>query len=102
MSGGYTDLIKKATAAPDADLPAIETLMRDEVFHSTLDWQSASQFKRGAKKAYRILRMDREAPRLTRAQVNAHAAETRGAHRKFSQFGDESFACDACFDAVAK
>lgn len=27
--------------------------MRSEVFHSTLDWQSAAEFRQGARKAYK-------------------------------------------------
>lgn len=32
--------------------------MREEIFHSTLDWQSARQFRQGARKAFEIYRGD--------------------------------------------
>jgi hypothetical protein len=39
----------------------IEHIMRDEVFHSTLDWQSKAEFNRGAREAARLLAADRPA-----------------------------------------
>jgi hypothetical protein len=30
-------------------------VMRLDVFHSTLDWQSRAEFRRGARKAWRVL-----------------------------------------------
>jgi hypothetical protein len=50
----YADLIAKATGAADDLLPILEKIMREDVFHSTLDWQSASQFRSGARKALAI------------------------------------------------
>lgn len=32
----------------------IEDIMRNDVFHSTLDWQTPEQFAEGAKRAYEI------------------------------------------------
>lgn len=50
----YADLIAAATGAADELLPILENIMREEVFHSTLDWQSASQFRKGARQALAI------------------------------------------------
>jgi hypothetical protein len=50
----YAELIAKATGAPAELLPILESIMRDEIFHSTLDWQSAAEFREGARKAHRI------------------------------------------------
>lgn len=52
-------MIAKATGAADAALPILEEIMRSEVFHSTLDWQSATEFRRGAKKAYQLYLADK-------------------------------------------
>lgn len=52
----YAQLIGDATGAPDHLLPLLENLMRDEVFHSTLDWQSAAQLADGARQAYDLYR----------------------------------------------
>lgn len=56
---GYLSAIAEATGAPESSLPILEEIMRDEVFHSTLDWQSASEFREGARKAYAIYLEDR-------------------------------------------
>lgn len=51
---GYADLIAEATGAENELLPILEKIMRAEVFHSTLDWQSPAQFRSGARKALKI------------------------------------------------
>jgi len=51
----YSQLIMKATGCAEADIPDVEEIMRDLIFHSTLDWQSRAQFNRGAREAYAFL-----------------------------------------------
>jgi len=48
----YNDLIQQATGAQPYELNVIEAIMREDVFHSTLDWQSAEEFADGAREAY--------------------------------------------------
>ncbi len=55
---GYAADIQKATGAPRHLLGLIENIMRQEVFHSTLDWQTRAEFDRGAKRAYALYRRD--------------------------------------------
>lgn len=50
-SSPYTTLIAAATGAPESRLTILERLMRDEIFHSTLDWQSAEELSEGARRA---------------------------------------------------
>jgi len=50
----YASLIATATGASAGKVAIIENLMREEVFHSTLDWQTAEQLADGARKAYEI------------------------------------------------
>jgi hypothetical protein len=50
----YEAEIKKATNCKDSEISEIEDIMRNIVFHSTLDWQSKKQFKNGAIEAYAI------------------------------------------------
>ena len=64
---GYGQLIQNATGSPEADLGQIENIMREEVFHSTLDWQSREEFAAGARKAFARLREDGEVYDLERA-----------------------------------
>ncbi len=52
----YTSLIAAATGAPESRLALLENLMRDEIFHSTLDWQSVEELADGAKRAHDLYR----------------------------------------------
>ena len=53
-------LIQEATDAPSEDLAQIENIMREEIFHSTLDWQSAEQLSDAARQAFARLNEGRE------------------------------------------
>lgn len=50
----YSADIAEVTGAHRMELPIIERLMRDVIFHSTLDWQTKEQFEAGAREAYEI------------------------------------------------
>jgi hypothetical protein len=52
----YEALIREATSAPEDKLALLESLMREKVFHSTLDWQSASLLADGARRAFDLYR----------------------------------------------
>jgi hypothetical protein len=52
----YEEMIHDATKASFGILDILEDIMRNEVFHSTLDWQTKKQFYAGAKEAYKIYR----------------------------------------------
>lgn len=52
----YASLIAAATGAPESRLALLENLMRDEIFHSTLDWQSAEELAEGARRAHDLYR----------------------------------------------
>ncbi|MFA5138315.1 MAG: hypothetical protein WC728_03700 [Elusimicrobiota bacterium] len=52
----YQDLIIKTTGANPKDAGYIEDIMREDIFHSTLDWQSRAQFVRGAREAAELLK----------------------------------------------
>lgn len=70
----YADLIAAATGAGDDLLPILEKIMREEVFHSTLDWQSASQFRKGARQALVIYE---ENPKFFQAEMAFQRARFR-------------------------
>lgn len=59
MTSWIADLIIKATNCKEEDVDVIENMMRDEIFHSTLDWQTEAQLIDAAKKAYRFLPLRR-------------------------------------------
>lgn len=51
----YQKLIVEATECDPKDAAEIEDIMRDVIFHSTLDWQTKRQFDKGARKAKKLL-----------------------------------------------
>lgn len=53
-------LIQNVTHAPARDLAQIENLMRNEIFHSTLDWQTREQLSEAARQAFVRLNEDRK------------------------------------------
>jgi hypothetical protein len=53
---GYQALIQEATGVLDLEhLERIEDIMRNVIFHSTLDWQSRAQLEKAAREAMQIL-----------------------------------------------
>lgn len=61
----YRNLIIKATGVNAKDAGYVEDIMREDIFHSTLDWQSRTQFVRGAREAVEMLRVYRADPELS-------------------------------------
>jgi hypothetical protein len=55
----YSEIITAATAARGDDAIMIEDIMRTEIFHSTLDWQSRAELELAACKAMIILHANR-------------------------------------------
>ena len=51
----YKAVIVGATGANDKDAALIEDIMRQDIFHSTLDWQTKAQLVKAAKTAKRFL-----------------------------------------------
>jgi hypothetical protein len=67
----YEDAIIEDMRCSRADAAMIEDIMRNEVFHSTLDWQTPAQFRQGARRAAKILEQNRELFENFRAQTRA-------------------------------
>ena len=54
---GYKKSISEVTGETDITrIRLIENCMRDDIFHSTLDWQSLAQFNKGALDAVKLLK----------------------------------------------
>jgi hypothetical protein len=51
------EMICKATGVSPKLAPTIERLMREDIFHSTLDWQTAEELENGAREAYELYRL---------------------------------------------
>lgn len=65
-------LIQGVTGAPARDLALVENIMRDDIFHSTLDWQTREQLTAAAREAFALLQANRQL-------YESHAAEIQAA-----------------------
>ena len=54
-------MIMEDSGCSAADAPMVENIMRNDVFHSTLDWQTRAELRRGARLAYQVLNENRVA-----------------------------------------
>jgi hypothetical protein len=59
MGSPLARIIQSATGAQTNDVALIENIMRDEIFHSTLDWQTREQLADAARRAFVRLSCDR-------------------------------------------
>lgn len=57
--GPYKRDVMKQLGCSTTDAAMVEDIMRNHVFHSTLDWQSAAELQRGAREAWAMLESDR-------------------------------------------
>ena len=55
----YQNAIIEDTGCNPAAAAMIEHIMREDIFHSTLDWQTQAELRRAARKAAKILDEDR-------------------------------------------
>jgi len=62
----YQQIIIEATGVGEKDAGYVEDIMRNDIFHSTLDWQSRAQFERGAREAVEMLMVYRVDPELAK------------------------------------
>jgi len=72
-------LIQAATGATARDIAHIENIMRDEIFYSTLDWQTREQLNDAAREAYALLNENREQYEMSRADSMAMFRQTQAA-----------------------
>jgi len=56
----------------DAQIEEIEESVRQDIFHSTLDWQTRSQLKRGIREAYQLLKKCGSFPEHKELSENTH------------------------------
>jgi hypothetical protein len=59
----YREIIKQATGCTDAEAVEIENVMRDVIFHSTLDWQTRWELEEAARLALEVIRGEALLPR---------------------------------------
>ena len=93
-------------------LPILERIMREEVFHSTLDWQTAHEFNQGAKKAHKIYMGDAafydaehahrgQAYLHFKAEVELNAARESGDAARITE-AERAFAVAAAAELAAR
>jgi hypothetical protein len=71
----YSKLITEATGETNPQrLAEIEESMRQDVFHSTLDWQAKDHLRWGAMEAVKILAATQENPEKPYDSANANLA----------------------------
>lgn len=56
--GVYREIIMGATGCSMVQAAKIEEVMRDDIFHSTLDWQTREQLEQAAREAAKMLGID--------------------------------------------
>lgn len=59
----YRETIKRATGCADAEAVEIEDVMRNVIFHSTLDWQTREELEDAARLAVEVIRRRALLPR---------------------------------------
>lgn len=60
MRNGYQEIIFEATQCNEKDGLIIEEIMREDIYHSTLDWQTREQLHAAAKQAQTLLNQYRK------------------------------------------
>lgn len=70
----YREMIVKALGCTPREADEVEDIMRHDIFHSTLDWQTREQFDEGARQAWELLRqMPKQADGVERDFAEAEA-----------------------------
>lgn len=54
------NIIERETAAESELIPVIERIMREDIFHGPLDWQTAEQLRDAAREAVQIYYSDKD------------------------------------------
>jgi hypothetical protein len=72
-------IIQRTTGAPARDLSLIENIMRDDIFHSTLDWQTREQLVNAARHAFTRLNDNLDLYEFGRARAMAVFRQLRAA-----------------------
>jgi hypothetical protein len=59
----YREIIKRATGCTESQAAKIEDVMRNVIFHSTLDWQTREELEDAARLAVEVIRQEALLPR---------------------------------------
>lgn len=78
----YREMIIKDTNCNLDNAAMIEHIMREDIFHSTLDWQTRAQLRRAALKAAKMLEENRNLYEQECTQARAAFEQMRPAGRQ--------------------
>ena len=59
----YREIIRRATGCTEAQAVKIEDVMRNVIFHSTLDWQTREELEDAARLAVEVIHQEALLPR---------------------------------------
>lgn len=77
--GFYAAEIVRITGCSESEAVVVEEIMRNYLFHSTLDWQTPERYRAGALEAYEVLKEMRGSGLLSESyQRLLRRRETRG------------------------
>lgn len=78
----YREMIIEDTNCNLDNAAMIEHIMREDIFHSTLDWQTRAQLRRAALRAAKMLEENRDLYEQERAQTRAVFEQMRRAEQQ--------------------
>ena len=67
----FTSFSKRPPEPPLNDLTMIENIMRDDIFHITLDWQTGKELSSAARQAFDLLNENRNMNEFSHATAMA-------------------------------
>jgi hypothetical protein len=80
--GCYEKHIIEVVQCSETEATVVEEIMRSEIFHSTLDWQTVEEFRNGAREAYAALSEMRTAGTLPSSYQRTLQSSSRRASRR--------------------
>ena len=78
--GPYQRDIMEQLRCTAEEAQIVETIMRENIFHSTLDWQTKKEFQSGARKAWKLFLSKREFFESHHRNMKALFHEMKKAH----------------------
>jgi hypothetical protein len=74
----------RITGCSELEAAAVEEIMRNNIFHSTLDWQSPEQYRAGALEAYEVLKHMRDLGVLPRSYQRLLQGKRKGGRNRLT------------------
>lgn len=98
---GYKQQIIEATGCNPKDADEIEDIMRNVIFHSTLDWQNKKEFDKGAVEAYEVLKESRGGKKPQSKELRTFAVDYFSDDKGMNIEGREAFDAANIISAIS-